>query len=163
MDVTEQEVDKVRRISEDVFGNKDYVEINKVKDALDNIMVEVEATDEGGSLTARNAFGGSTLKKYHKNGYVAVSVGGGESRHAAWFERADEIGFSEPNGEYKLSDDWSAEVGSQYVVLSHNGTTATYIKRDGWTLDKYVLREVIPATIKNELEDIGFEMSDVEL
>lgn len=165
MDVTEKEVENVRRISEDIFSDKEYVEINEVRDAVDNIIVKVEAIDEESTLTARNVFAGKTLQKYHKNGYVAVSVGGGENRHSAWFVRADTVEFGdvEPDDEYELFNDWSANVGNSYVVLSHSDATVAHVKRDGWTLDEYVLNEVVPASIKNELEDIGFELGDVEL
>lgn len=163
MEVTDDDIENLRRISEDVFGDRDYIEIEEVKDTKDDVMVRVNTTD-GGTCGARNAFAGSNLRKYHENGYVAVAVGGSDEKHSAWFERADalEFGSPDPDGKYELSDNWYVVAGKEYAVLHANDMVVSHIAREGWTLDEYVLQKVIPAWVAGKLEDLGFESGDVE-
>lgn len=162
MDVTDQDVTNVRRISEELFGDREHIAIKKVEETNGDVMVEVES--EGGGLDTRNAFAGMNLTEYHDNGYVAVSVGGGGDRHSAWFVSADSIDFGEPgpSGEYDLMNKWTATVGDK-LVLRYDGSVINHISRDGWTLDTYVLHKVIPAQVRRSLLDAGFEESEEPL
>lgn len=165
MNVTERDVENLRRIAEEVFDGKEYVEIEEVKDTAGDVMVSVRAVEDAEStLGTRNAFAGSSLQKFHDNGYVAVAVGGGDTSHSAWFERADAVDFGspEPSGEYELTSGWTAVVGDEYAVLKHEGTTVAHVARDGWRLDEYALYKVLPAKVTGALEDIGFEKADIE-
>lgn len=162
MDVTDRDIENIRRISEQVFGDKEYLEIDEVKDTSGDVMVRVSAVDDDGlSLDTRNAFAGKRLRTYHDNGYVAVAVGGGNERHSAWFERADTIDFgeSEPKDEYELDGNWDALV-TDYITLKHKGETVIHIPRDGWTIDGHISYTAVPSRIINQLEDIGFVKSD---
>lgn len=160
MDVTERDISNLERISEEVFGDKEYVEVEQVKDTKGDVMVEVEAVN-GETLGTRNAFAGSNLRKFHENGYVAVAVGGGDESHSAWFERADavEFGSPDPEGDYELTEGWSATVGDNLVVRK-DGDVVAYIERDGWRLDRYPLYRVLPLHVSTHLERHGFEESD---
>jgi hypothetical protein len=162
MNVTDSDVNNVRRISEQVFGDKEYIELDAVKHSGNNVSVSVEAAEEK-SLGTRNAFAGQNLKKYIDSGYVAVAVGGGDETHAAWFERADAVEFGdvEPEGEYDLFDGWSVSIGAEYAVIHHEDTVVSHVGRDGWTLDEYVLSRVLPAKVTDRLEAIGFEKGNV--
>jgi hypothetical protein len=166
MDVTETDVENLRRISEQIFGDKEYIEIEEVKDTHDDVMVSVRANEDADtSLGTRNAFAGDKLRTYHENGYVAVAVGGGNESHSAWFERADALDFGEPDtepaDEYDLRDDWNAVVGERYVVLHHGGDAVAHVKRDGWMLDYDTMYEVLPSGVAQALEDEGFVKGDV--
>lgn len=160
MEVTEQDIGNIRRISEQVFGDREYVDIKEVKDTKGDVMVTVEAVD-GETLGTRNAFAGSNLRKYHENGYVAVAVGGGDENHSAWFERADavEFGSPDPEGGFDLKNDWSATVGDNLVVRK-DGDVVAHIEREGWRLDRYPLYYVLPSHVGNRLEEHGFEETD---
>lgn len=164
MEVTDRDIENLRRISEQVFGDKEYVEVEQVKDTQGDVMVEVHAAGDE-TLGTRSAFAADNLRKYHENGYVAVAVGGGDERHSAWFERADSIEFGapEPDGEYEIRDGWLAVVGEKYVVLHHTGDVVAHVPRDGWTLDDHVLHAVLPSRVTEDLLDIGFEKGNVEL
>lgn len=165
MDVTDRDIENLRRISEEIFGDKEYVEIEEVKDTRGDVMVSVEAVEDADStLGTRNAFAGDKLRKYHENGYVAVAVGGGDNIHSAWFERADTIDFGDPSqsGEHDLDGGWSAVVGDSNVVLKHDGATVAHITRDGWTLDHDTMYKVLPAKVSRQLEDLGFEKGDAD-
>jgi len=161
MEVTDRDIKNIRRISEDVFGDAEYVEIDEVKDTKGDVMVSVDAVNVE-TLGIRNAFAGSRLRKYHEGGYVAVAVGGGDEHHSAWFERADSIEFGDPEpveGEYPLKDDWSAVVGDNLVVRK-DGDVVAHIDRDGWRLDRYPLYYVLPLHVGNALEEHGFDPTD---
>jgi len=157
MEVTERDVENLRRIAENVYGDTEYVEIDEVKDTRGDVMVSVEAA-EGETLGTRNAFAGSRLREFHANGYVAVAVGGGDESHSAWFERADaiEFGSPDPEGDYELKGDWTATVGDNLVVRK-DGDAVAHIERDGWRLDRYPLYYVLPSHVGDRLEEHGFE------
>jgi hypothetical protein len=161
MDVTDRDIENLQRISKQVFGDKDYVEVDEVKDTNGNVMVTVEAVDDE-KLGTRNAFAGSKLRKYHEYGYVAVAVGGANEKHSAWFERADTIDFGDtsPSGECDLIDDWHAFVGNENIVIKHDDETVAHVARDGWQIDGYVTYTVLPSQVTNALLDLGFEESE---
>jgi hypothetical protein len=165
MDVTDKDVANVRRISEDVFGDKDCIELVEVKASGDNVMVSVRK-DGNNTVGTRNAFAGSRLRNYHENGYVAVAVGGGNGLHSAWFERAGTVEFGEPpfpEDEYDLFADWKAIVEDERVILGHHYDDVVYIPRDGWKLDRYVLNGIVPSRVADKLLDVGFEKANVSL
>jgi len=131
-----------------------------------DLMLEVTAFD---GVSMRNAFAGGTLQKFIERGFLPHSVAGGEDSKTAWFtvvEDSSEVDIGEvetgPDGEYELSDDWTAVVGAN-VVLKNSGDTVVHVQRDGWTLDCYVMEAVIPARISQDLQDAGFEVSDEPL
>lgn len=165
MDVTDRDIRNLERISEEVFGDSDYIEVVEVKDTSGDVMVEVKALGDG-NIGTRNAFGGSRLETYHENGYVAVAVGGDNESHSAWFERADTIEFGEPGpaGEFDLKGDWSAvvrEVGG--LVLKRDSQTVGFVRGDGWDLEHDALYHNFPAHITDRLEEYGFNrVEDVE-
>lgn len=162
MNVTERDVANIRRISKELFDDTDFIEIKEVKDSDSEVMVRVKSA-EGESLGTRNAFAGTNLRRYHRDGYVAVAVGGGDNRHTAWFERADTIDFGspDPEGEYDLFEGWCVSVSEKYAIIHHEESVVSHVGRDGWTLDEYVLRRVLPDKVTDRLEAIGFEKGDV--
>ena len=164
MDVTEQDIETLRRIAEQVYDGYEYIEIDEVKGTVGDVMVRVEADDAERTLGTRNAFAGDRLRQFHDNGYVAVAVGGDDETHAAWFERADavEFGEPEPDDEYDLRNEYALRVGTEYAVLSHDGSPVAHIVRDGWTLDEHVLYRVLPSGVTQDILDLGFEKGDVE-
>lgn len=166
MDVTDQDISNLERISEEVFGDMEYLEIEEVKDTRGDVMVSVESVDHPeSSQSTRNAFAGSNLRKFHESGYVAVAVGGGEDRHSAWFERADAIDFGDDiiDGKHDLSGDWSAIAGEKYIVLRHGGNVVVNVAREGNVMDTYTAHKALPSKANQDLKDIGFTESEEPL
>jgi hypothetical protein len=166
MDVTDQDIKNLRRISEQVFDRDEYIDIVEVKDAMGNVMVRVKAADPERTVGVRNAFAGDKLRAFIDNGYVAVAIGGDDETHTAWFERADAVEFGEPQtapeGGYDLREDYTLRVGGDRAILSHDGSPIAHIGRDGWTLDEHVMYKVLPSGVAQDILDLGFEKGDVE-
>jgi hypothetical protein len=159
--------------AEDILWAEMEVENIKTLDGSGcaDLMLEVTSFD---GVSMRNAFAGGNLQQFTERGFLPHSVAGGEDSKMAWFtavEDASEVDIGEvetgPDGEYDLSDDWTAEVDERrdeaYLSLKNNGSQSVFIKRDGWTLDKYVMNNTIPSSVRQSLLDAGFEVSDEPL
>lgn len=166
MDVTDDDVENLRRISEKVFENSDHIEVQEVRDTDGDVMVKVKEPENNNStMGVRNAFGGDNLRQFHDHGYVAVAVGGGNKNHSAWFERADTLEFGDPtpSGGYDLFDGWRAVVGDGRLTVQKDDDVVAHVAREGWTLDGYVLHYVLPSKVTARLKEHGFERGDVSL